>query len=134
MELPTLSRRPFTDGDTLYAISLCQPEWLNEVKAAYAQDAATQKIIDDLRKDPQSHQHYSLSDGILRYQGRVWIGRNNQMQQQMLLAGHQSAIGGHSGAPATYQRLKSVCAWPRMKRAIMEFVQACDVCQKAKPE
>lgn len=56
------------------------------------------------------------------------------MQQQLLLAGHQSAIGGHSGAPATYQRLKAVCAWPRMKRVVTEFVQACAVCQQAKPE
>lgn len=105
-----LSRRPISETDELYAISLCQPKWLDEVRQGYAQDPATQKIIDDLQSDPQSHQHFDLAEGLLRYQGQVWIGRNLPMQQQMLLAGHHSAIGGHSGAPATYQRLKAVCA------------------------
>ena len=96
-----LSRRPISETDELYAISLCQPEWLEEVKAGYAQDAPTLKIIKEIHANPQSHQQFSLEDGLLRYQGRIWIGRNSQMQQRMMIAGHQSAIGGHSGAPAT---------------------------------
>ena len=129
-----LSRRPFSDTDELYAISLCKPEWIKDVREGYAQDTATQKIVEDLQANPQSHKKFTLSEGILRYQGRIWIGRNSQLQQQLLIAGHQSAVGGHSGAPATYQRLKTVCAWPRMKHAVTEFVQSCAVCQQAKPE
>lgn len=113
-----LSRRPFSDTDDLYAISLCKPEWIKEVQGGYAHDTATQKMVDDLQADPQSHPKFTLSEGVLRYQGRIWIGRILHLQQKLLLAGHQSAIGGHSGALVTCQRLKSVCAWPCMKRAV----------------
>ena len=51
----TLSRRPISETDDLYAISLCQPEWLDEVHQGYTQDPFTKKIIDDLQSDPHSH-------------------------------------------------------------------------------
>lgn len=38
------------------------------------------------------------------------------------------------GAPATYQRLHSVFAWPKMRSSVTAFVQACTTCQQAKPD
>ena len=47
---------------------------------------------------------------------------------------HDSAVGGHSGFPVTYRRIKSNFAWPGMKHQIREFVQGCQIYQQAKPE
>jgi hypothetical protein len=47
---------------------------------------------------------------------------------------HSSAVGGHSGGLATYQRIKSLFAWPGMRESINQFVQACTTCQQAKTE
>lgn len=45
---------------------------------------------------------------------------------------HESAIGGHSGFPVTYRRIKQYFEWPATKTAILQFVKTCLVCQQAK--
>lgn len=52
----------------------------------------------------------------------------------MLAALHDSAIGGHSGVPMTYQRLKQLFYWPSMKKMVHQYVVACPTCQQAKPD
>jgi hypothetical protein len=47
---------------------------------------------------------------------------------------HASALGGHSGFPVTYRRLKAIFAWPGMKKQVKEFVQSCVTSQQAKPD
>lgn len=47
---------------------------------------------------------------------------------------HDSAIGGHSGFPVTYRRIKAIFAWPGMKKQVKTFVQSCQICQQAKAE
>lgn len=32
----------------------------------------------------------------------------------------------------TYQRVKALFAWPQMRKTVVEYVQACQVCQQAK--
>jgi hypothetical protein len=43
-------------------------------------------------------------------------------------------VGGHSGAPATLQKVRNLFYWPGMKLAILQFVQSCAVCLQAKPD
>lgn len=51
----------------------------------------------------------------------------------MLNALHGSAVGGHSGIPVTYRRVKQLFAWPGLKTSVQEFV-SCQICQQAKSE
>lgn len=62
------------------------------------------------------------------------LGNNTSLQQSILKAMHSSAIGGHSGFPVTYHRIKQLFAWPGMRKSVHAFVSACFVCQQAKPE
>lgn len=57
-----------------------------------------------------------------------------ELQQKIMNAVHASALGGHSGFPVTYKRLKALFAWPSMKAIVHQFVDRCSVCKKAKPE
>jgi hypothetical protein len=50
----------------------------------------------------------------------------------MITAFHSSAVGGHSGAQATYQRIKPMFAWAGLKSQVTEFVRQCNICQHAK--
>lgn len=77
---------------------------------------------------------YSLHNGVIRYNNRVWLGSNVQVQTKVTTALHSSAIGGHSGFPVTYSRIKQLFYWPGMKAFIKKFVAACEVCHKAKPD
>jgi hypothetical protein len=56
------------------------------------------------------------------------------LQQQLLEICPSSAIGGHSGVPVTYRRMKKLVAWKGMKMVVHNFVKACLVCQQAKPD
>lgn len=47
---------------------------------------------------------------------------------------HASGIGGHSGIHATYHRVKSLFAWPKLKQSVIQFIQSCQICQQAKGE
>lgn len=77
---------------------------------------------------------FELTNGIIKFKGRVWVGNNTLAQNHILQALHDSAIGGHSGFPATYHRVKQLFAWPKMKQFIRDYVRSCTTCQQAKPE
>jgi hypothetical protein len=69
---------------------------------------------------------------VIRLRGRVWIESNSALQTKLITTFHSSAVGGHSGAHATYQRLKKLFAWNGLKAQVAEFVRQCDICQHAK--
>lgn len=75
-----------------------------------------------------------LHQGITRQGDHLWIGANTALQTKLITALHDSAVGGHSGITATFQRVCKVFAWPRIKRAVKDFVLQCLVCQQAKHE
>jgi hypothetical protein len=77
---------------------------------------------------------YTVSEGVIRYKGRICLGNNKLAQEHVLQSLHDSAIGGHSGFQATYQRIKALFAWPKMKEVIRTYVRSCSVCQQAKSE
>lgn len=70
----------------------------------------------------------------MRYKGRIWVGTDTNLQHKIIDAFHASPVGGHSGVPATYQRIKRLFAWTGMKSAVQHFVMACPTCQQAKPD
>lgn len=46
----------------------------------------------------------------------------------------QQQVGGHSGAPATIQKVRNLFFWPGMRASILQYVQQCVVCLQAKPD
>jgi hypothetical protein len=122
-----LSQHP-APTDQLLALSFVTPIWLEKVQEGYNEDVKAKQIIAALAVSPQSIPHFNLSNGLLRYKSRIWIGTNVEMQHQILEAMHSSAIGGHSGFPATYRKLKQLFAWTGMKAATKSFVASCSIC------
>jgi transposase InsO family protein len=128
-----LSRRTDT-VDSCAAISMVTPQWIQQVVDGYAHDADTQSLIAKLMIDPLAVHHFSLRAGVLRYQDRIWIGSNPDLQRKLLSACHSSALGGHSGFPATYTKMKQLFAWKGMRQAVRDYVASCLTCQRAKPD
>jgi hypothetical protein len=116
------------------AVSAVVPQWLKDVQTSYEKDPEALSLIAKLSLDPTAAPHFILKEGILRYKGRIWLGDDSQLKNRVLSALHTSAIGGHSGIPATYRRVKSLFAWPKLKQFIQEFAQQCQVCLQAKPD
>jgi hypothetical protein len=128
-----LSRYPGIDSEAVGAISMSIPSWLERLQEGYDQDAETKQLLLELSLSTHNtnDKGFELKDGIIRYKGRVWIGNDSLAQNHIMQALHSSGIGGHSGIQATYNRVKSIFAWPKMKASITAYVHACTTCQQA---
>jgi len=127
-----LSRRSV--AESALAISTCTLQWMDAVVTSYARDPGATELITKLSLKADVVPHFTLSGGLLRYKGGVWLGRDKDLHTLVISAMHSSALGGHSGMPATYNHLKQYFSWPGMKSVAKEFVRSCSVCQQAKPD
>jgi hypothetical protein len=97
---------------TVAAISICQPPWMDDVTVGYDKDEEAKKLLIDIALKPANSTIYTLDNGLIRHKGRVWIGNNLELQTKIFQAFHSSSLGGHSGAPVTYKRIKQLFMWP----------------------
>lgn len=116
------------------ALSICQPRWIQEVANSYETDSKAQELLAKLALSSPDEDGYSLHHGIIHLHRRIWIGANTALQTKLISALHLSAVGGHSGVTATYQRVKKLFAWTGLRSAVEDFVRQCEICQHAKHE
>ncbi|KAF3650371.1 putative protein-like [Capsicum annuum] len=128
-----LSRIPEEQGE-FQALSGAQPECFLEVEKSDKGDNSAQEFFTTLAINPNHNQDYKLTSGVLRYKGKVYIGKTTTLRQQLLHIMHASALGGHSGQQGTLKRLQLYFFWPAMKKEVQEFVSSCDICQRCKDE
>jgi hypothetical protein len=126
-----LSRQP---EQQLAAVSTSTPRWLEIIIEGYQQDTSTKALLAELSITGSNDKGFSLVDGIIKYKGRIWLGTHTEAHQAVLLALHSSGLGGHNGINATYQKVKSLFAWPHMKQDIQDYIAQCEVCAQAKTE
>ena len=129
-----LSRRDHLVDAELVVVSVCKPAWLEVIAAIYRTDLEAQQKLTKLAVQTPDEQGYSLKDGIIRYQDRIWVGVDSDIQRSLITSLHDSAVGGHSGFHATYNRIKRLFCWKGMKDMIKQYVRACVTCQRAKTE
>jgi hypothetical protein len=128
-----LSRRPEVAA-TCNAVSVCKSKWLDQVIQSYETDVYAHDMISMLMIDDKVVPRFSLKDGLLRYQNRIWVGSDLALQQKIISAFHDSPVGGHSGMPVTYRKMNQYVAWKGMKSVVQQFVHNCLICQQAKPD
>jgi hypothetical protein len=128
-----LSRVTNNPCQELTVVSSLQPVWLQELVDTYQSDPHTVKLLSTLAVN-NTFGHFSLQQGIIKYKGKIWVGHNATIQQQILQSLHSSPLGGHSGFPVSYKRVRGLFAWPGLKSMVKEFVAHCTVCQQAKHE
>ena len=110
-------------------------EWISKVENSYSADPHCQKLLEQLLLSPTHTVHQNkLQDGVIRHKGKIYVGKDLSLRNRLLQALHSSAIGGHSGQKASYQRLKNVFYWPGMKKDMDNFVLLYPVCRKNKGE
>jgi hypothetical protein len=92
----------------LSAITSTTPAWVSDIEASHDNDPHYTELIQKIMVNPQAAPHYTVHSGILRYQGKICISNSPELKQKILSSLHSSAIGGHSGIKATYQRNKRI--------------------------
>jgi hypothetical protein len=88
-----LSRKQ--DGDMVAAISQATPAWMDNLQEGYSDDVQAQKLITELSATPNhtNKEGFALTNGLLRYKGRIWVGNSQLAQQHILQALHSSGVG-----------------------------------------
>ena len=105
-----LSRISFSEILCL-AVSSVSADLNKQILKSYEKDPGVMKIIKDLEQNPVSHKNFTWEGGQLRRKGRLVVGKDTELQEQILLVYHFSGLGGHSGMHATYQRISSILYW-----------------------
>lgn len=117
-----------------HLISEAKPLRIQEVLNSYVTDQEAQTLIIQLAvKSPNEH-GYDLHQGLVRKDQTLWVGNNSAVRTKIIAALHATAVGGHSGILATYNRLKKLFYWKGLKQDVDNFVKQCEVCQQAKHE
>lgn len=100
-------------------------------KSKQEQDEKQSEIANRRYED---HPGFQLTQGLIRFQGRIWVGANVGLQTKLIQSFHSSPVGGHSGVHATYQHLKKLFYWKGINQAVEDFLKQCCICQQAKHE
>lgn len=113
-----LSRKGLEEVSTMMVVSEYAPLWVQEITKGYEEDSYSSQLLTELVLDPAARPHFSLHNGLIRYKGRVWVGDNPSLQLKLISEVHNQPIGGHSGFPVTYRKIKHLFAWKGMKKQV----------------
>ena len=127
-----LSRKNEEVEALLCAISTIQPDWITKARDEWTKDKDVWTLIQKLQQDPSTSDTFSWKIDPLWYKDRLYICKNSQLKQNILLELHTSPLGGHSGFLKTYHRVKKDFFWDGLKSDIQRFVAKCLVCQQNK--
>ncbi|CAL1391412.1 unnamed protein product [Linum trigynum] len=126
----SLSRRPPTAA--LFAVSIPHTTLWEELKNTALTHPYMQQITARARSATPGP--YSIRNDMVLYRRRVVIPPNSPLVQQLMREFHSTPAGGHSGILRTQKRLAAQFYWPGMLKDVQSFVNACDVCNRAKAQ
>jgi hypothetical protein len=91
-------------------------------------------LIQRLQQDSSASDTFTWKNDSLWYKYRLYLCKNYQLKQKVLLELHTSPVGGHSIFLETYHRVKKDFFWDGLKTNVQRFVAECVVCQQNKVE
>lgn len=115
-------------------ITILQPAWVTELTDSYGGDEFAQNGISECTLAPQDVSFFQYTDGLLKYKGRLYVGKCTDLRSKLIANIHESSMGGHSGVENTYQKIYTVFYWPELRADIKELVRNCHICQVSKNE
>jgi hypothetical protein len=117
-----LSRKDEDVEAFLCAISIIQPDWIIEARDEWKNDEKCGLSFKGCSRIP------------VWYKDRLYLCKDSQLKQKVLLELHTSPVGGHSGFLKTYHRVKKDFFWDGLKTNVQRFVAECVVFQQNKVE
>ena len=91
-------------------------------------------LLQRLATDAEADKKFSLKAGLLRVDNCIWVGAEPYLHQKIVSVFHDNPLGGHSGFPVTYRRVRQLFCWSGMCGFNKQFMRHCLVCQQAKPD
>lgn len=144
-ELPELALVATLQGaSSAVTLSAVTPEYVDQLKEGYLTDPVFKEIYEILKNGlevPPSLRtiikRYEIKDSLLYYgfsekvRFKLCIP-NTKVRDLVLRHGHDSPAASHCDALRTFLNLTNYYHWPRMRRTVTKYVQACQQCQFSK--
>ena len=123
---------PMETMEMLFTIET-RPTIVERVKEVQISTEECERMKEIMKDDGKTK--YNLDkEGLLRFEGRIWVPNNSELKEEIMCEAHSSRYLIHSGSTKMYQDLRQNFWWPNMKRDIAEYVSKCLTCQKVKAE
>jgi hypothetical protein len=87
-----------------------------------------------LQQDSSASDTFTCKHDSLWYKDLLYLCKNSQLKQKVLLELHTSPVGGHSGFLKTYHRVMKDFFGDGLKTDVQRFVVECLVFQQNKVE
>jgi len=126
-------------ANTTETISLqIDKDLLNEIRTL----SAAVKEIQEIRKKKASGttRDWKIAlglceenNGLLMYNGLIWIPDNNTLRLRILRDHHDAQAVGHPGQTRTLELVSRNFYWPGQRKYVHRYVDHCDTCHRIKP-
>jgi hypothetical protein len=74
-------------------ITVAVPKWLHEVQDSYEGDEHCTKLVQELTLDADCHKNYTVQSGVLRFKGKIYIGKATNLREKFFDTFHSSFLG-----------------------------------------
>jgi hypothetical protein len=102
-----------------------------DIKSALQNDSYTLEGMELAKSDSLSR--WSLdSNGLLCYDGRIWVPDSDKLQLQVLQNCHDHILAGHFGQNHTLERVHQLYTWPGVRAFVKDYVQSRITCKQNK--
>src|SRR5260370_22160758 len=102
---------------------------LNRIRLDNHYDNLVVKALSTLTPGNHCPNEWEQQDGIILYQGCVYVPMNPQLCHDLVHAHHNSHTTGHLGHWKTLELISQNYWWPGLSHYVAKFVAGCDMCQ-----
>lgn len=72
-------------------------------------------------------QEWNLEDGLILYRGKVYVPRDNNLQQEIVKTCHNPPVRGHPGHYQTLEIVSRNYWWPGMSIFVKVYIEGCAI-------
>ncbi|QRV98516.1 Retrotransposable element Tf2 protein [Ceratobasidium sp. AG-Ba] len=113
--------------------------FLDKVREAQKEDEAIKVLWESVSNKGQlppsvrkEFRRYEIKEGILEYDGKIYIPDDRDLRIEILQRFHDSLIAGHQGHARTLELISREYYWPGLKAQVNRYVDTCKICQWSK--
>jgi hypothetical protein len=127
-----LSRADLLHHHDFYLLSSPSMVFLDELRQELSSDRLFLELSTKIQTDPSSFPQFKLVNGLLLYNGRIWLSPHSRFKSLLLQEHHDSLIAGHADVSKTMKQLSENFYWDHMRKDVQNHVRQCMVCQQTK--
>ena len=75
---------------------------------------------------------WALEQGLVLYQGKVYISKNTKLQTEIIKLHHDSLVAGHPGQWKTLKLISRNYWWPGIIQKVNDYISGCNKYQQMK--